>query len=64
MYSMSFPGEDRARVMEYAMMSGNDAFFESDTMQAKLQMICKGIRAAFGLKKYTEPLLWEQYLIA
>lgn len=64
MYSMSFPGEDRARVMEYAMMSGNDAFFESDTMQAKLQMICKGIRAAFGLKKYTEPLLWEQYLKA
>lgn len=62
MYSMSFPGEDRARVMEYAMMPDNKAYFESDIMQAKLKTICKGIRAAFGLKKYTEPLIWEQYL--
>lgn len=62
MYSMSFPKEDRARVMEYAMMPDNEAYFESEIMQAKLKMICKGIRAAFGLKKYTEPLIWEQYL--
>lgn len=62
MYSMSFPKEDRARVMEYAMMADNEAYFQSDVMQAKLNTICKGIRKAFGLKKYTEPLVWEQYL--
>lgn len=62
MYSMSFPMEDRARVMEYAMMPDNAEYFASDIMQAKLKVICKGVRAAFGLKKYTAPLLWEQYL--
>ena len=62
MYSMSFPNEDRARVMEYAMMPDNEAYFNSDTMQAKLKMLCAGIRDAFGLKKYTNPLRWEQYL--
>ena len=62
MYAMSFPNEDRARVMEYAMMPDNAAYFASDTMQAKLKTLCAGIREAFGLKNYTEPLLWEQYL--
>ena len=62
MYSMSFPKEDRARIMEYAMMPGNEAYFKSSTMQSKLKTVCKGIREAFGLKKYAEPLPWEQYL--
>lgn len=62
MYAMSFPNEDRARVMEYAMMPDNAAYFASDTMQAKLKTLCAGIREAFGLNNYTEPLLWEQYL--
>jgi hypothetical protein len=61
-YSMSFPMEDRARVMEYAMMEGNEAYFQSKTMQAKLKLLCQGIRTAFKMEKYEEPLLWEQYL--
>ena len=61
-YSMSFPMEDRARVMEYAMMEGNEAYFQSKTMQAKLKLLCLGIRTAFKMDKYEEPLLWEQYL--
>ena len=61
-YSMSFPKEDRARVLEYAMTPGNDSFFQSKTMQAKLKQICLGIREAFGLKKSPEVFLWEQYL--
>ncbi len=62
MYSMSFPKEDRARIMEYAMLPGQEHLFVSDTMQAKLSTLCKGIREAFGLKKYAQPLPWEQYL--
>lgn len=62
MYSMSYPKEDRARIFEYAMMEGNENFFQSDVMQLKLKTLCKGIREAFNLKKYTDPLPWEQYL--
>lgn len=62
LYSMSFPKEDRARIMEYAMMAGNEACFETEAMQQKLRTLCIGIRDAFGLKKSTEAFLWEQYL--
>lgn len=61
-YSMSFPNEDRARIMEYAMTEGNGAYFQSTPMQAKLLTICQGIREAFGLEKSPETFLWEQYL--
>ncbi len=62
MYSMSFPKEDRARIMEYAMTEGNAACFQSKAMQAKLKLLCQGIREAFGLRKSPETFLWEQYL--
>ena len=62
LYSMSFPTEDRARIMEYAMQEGNEACFESKAMQAKLKALCLGIREAYGLKKSPETFLWEQYL--
>lgn len=61
-YSMSFPKEDRARIMEYAMTDGNGAYFQSSTMKAKLKLLCQGIREAFGLRKSPETFLWEQYL--
>ena len=61
-YSMSFPKEDRARVLEYAMTPGNEHYFQSEVMQAKLRQICLGIREAFGLKKSPDVFLWEQYL--
>lgn len=62
MYSMSFPKEDRARIMEHAMTEGNAACFQSKAMQAKLKLLCQGIREAFGLRKSPETFLWEQYL--
>lgn len=62
LYSMSFPKEDRARIMEYAMLPDQDALFSAPILQQKLRVLCLGIRETFGLKKYTEPLLWEQYL--
>ena len=61
-YSMSYPKEDRARIMEYAMTEGNESLFQSTTMQAKLKLLCVGIREAFGLKKSPDTFLWEQYL--
>ena len=61
-YSMSYPKEDRARIMEYASMEGNDHYFESPMMQRKLEVLCRGIREAFGLEGLQSPLPWERYL--
>lgn len=61
-YSMSFPKEDRARIMECAMCDGSEELFRSPVMQAKLSCLCQAIREAYGLKKSTEVFRWEQYL--
>lgn len=61
-YSASFPREDRATILEYAMMPGNSEMFASETMQRKLATLCDGIRQAFDLDD-TTTYLWEQYLI-
>lgn len=62
LFSMTFPREDRATIMEYAMTPGNEDLFESEIMQAKLSRLCQGIRKAFSLQKSEETFLWEQYL--
>ena len=59
-FSMSFEREDRARILEYACMPGNEDLFRSKILQQKLQMLCAGIRDAFALDGST--YLWEQYL--
>jgi len=61
LYATTYPKEDRARIMEYAVADGNEAYFASETMQKKLRMLCLGIREAFALKD-AEDLIWEQYL--
>ena len=61
-FSMTFPREDRARILEYAMLEGNQEVFQSETMQKKLYQVCKGIRDAFGWRKDERTFLWEQYL--
>lgn len=61
-YSMSFPREDRARIMEYAMMEGCESYFGSEIMQNKLRTLCQAIREAFGWEKSEETFRWEQYL--
>ncbi len=61
LYATTYPKEDRARIMEYAVTAGNEAYFASETMQKKLRMLCLGIREAFALKD-AEGLIWEQYL--
>lgn len=61
-FSMSFAREDRARIFEYAATPGNEEYFRSSHMQAKLRTLCSAIRQAFGLTKYEGTLIWEQYL--
>ena len=61
-YSMSYPKEDRARIMEYACMEGNGNYFLSSVMQKKLRILCVGIREAYGVEDSPETFLWEQYL--
>lgn len=61
-YSMSFPKEDRARIMEYAMLPGNAGLFRSSILRRKLLTICSGIRDAYDLEDSEETFLWEQYL--
>lgn len=62
LYSTSFPKEDRARIMEYAMLEGRQELFQSDPLQAKLRQICIGIRKAFDLENVPTSFRWEQYL--
>lgn len=60
--SMAFPTEDRARIFYYAMTAGNGELFRAPVLQKKLKLVCDGIREAYGLKNYADPLPWEQYL--
>ena len=62
-YSMSALKEDRARILENAMLPGKQALFRSEYMQRKLNALCTGIREAYHLKKHPESLPWEQYLV-
>lgn len=62
-YSMHHLKEDRARILENAMLPGKQDVFQSEYMQRKLHAMCSGIREAYGLKKHPDPLPWEQYLV-
>ena len=62
-YSMGSVKEDRARILENAMLEQNNGLFQSEYMQRKLMAICTGIRESYRLKKYPKMLPWEQYLI-
>ncbi len=60
-FSMSFPKEDRARILEYAMLPDQGHLFQTSAMQGKLRAVCLGIRDAYGLPE-GETYPWEQYL--
>lgn len=62
LYSKSFPNEDRARIMEYAMMEPElqTGYFESEPLRRKLAYICEQIRAGFDTTGWPEKTIWEQ----
>ncbi len=61
-YAMSYPREDRARILEYAMLPEKESMFLPPVMQSKLRAVCAGIREAYDLEDREEAFLWEQYL--
>ena len=62
-YATTFPTEDRARVMEYAMMGHSGWYFEgNDGLISKLDYYSRCIRDAFDTTLWPEVTLWEQYL--
>lgn len=62
-YSTISPTEDRARVLEYAMIdSGEWTFKDSPVLQKKLDYYCRCIRDAFDTTGWKTTERWEQYL--
>ena len=62
-YATISPTEDRATVMEYAMVSwGKWSFEDAKVLQKKLDYYCRCIRDAFDTAGWPETTLWEQYL--
>lgn len=60
--SMQSVTEDRSRLFRYAMKADNAQMFQSPAMQAKLLLLCRGIRDAWRLERKTDVYPWEQYL--
>lgn len=58
-YSKTFPTEDRARIMEYAMTYPKDGYFESAALQAKLRLHSEEIRKGFDTTGWPEVTAWE-----
>lgn len=56
------PRDDRQRIFAYAMQADKANYFSTDTMQAKLRLVCSGIRESYGLEKQKVAYPWEQHL--
>lgn len=56
------PRDDRQRIFAYAMQADKANYFSTDAMQAKLRLVCSGIREAYGVEKKQQAYPWEQHL--
>lgn len=64
-YSKSFPNEDRARIIEYAMLEDGDKRknnIKESRIQAKLKYICEQVRKGFDTTGWPEKTSWEKAL--
>ena len=62
-YATIKPTEDRARVLEYAMVNWGDHYFEPGTvLTKKLDYYSRCIRDAFDTEGWPAVTVWEQYL--
>lgn len=59
-YSRTFPGEDRARIFEYASMGENWAFVSAPGRLAKLEYYCLCIRETFDGENWDVLPPWEE----
>ena len=62
MYSRTFAREDRARIMEYAMIGDYNMFISAPHRQAKLEYLNKCIRDSFDTTGWPEMTVWEETL--
>jgi len=65
LYAKSYPGEDRARIMEYAMMDDTDfrkTNIRYDGIREKLRYISEQIRKGFDTTGWPEKTVWEEVL--
>lgn len=62
LYSRTYPREDRATIMEYAMLGMDAMFVSAPYRQAKLEYLCKCIRDAFDTTGWPEETRWEKTL--
>lgn len=61
-YSRTTANEDRARIMEYAMMDADWAFSNADGRFKKLEYLCDCIRDAFDTEGWPKQTEWEKTL--
>ena len=61
-YSRTFAKEDRARIMEYAMVDADWAFSSAVGRREKLAYLCDCIRDAFDTNGWPEQTYWEATL--
>ncbi|MBR2046526.1 MAG: hypothetical protein IJ958_10420 [Agathobacter sp.] len=61
-YSRTYANEDRARIMEYAMVDADWAFSDADGRREKLSYLCDCIRDAFDTEGWPEKTHWEKTL--
>lgn len=62
LYSRTYPREDRATIMEYAMLGMDAMFIAEPYRQAKLEYLCECIRDAFDTTGWPEHTVWEETL--
>ena len=62
LYSRTFPREDRATIMEYAMVGAEWMFVAAPQRQAKLEYLSECIRDAFDTTGWPEKTVWEDAL--
>lgn len=61
-YSRTTANEDRARIMEYAMVEADWAFSNADGRFEKLEYLCECIRDAFDTEGWPTQTVWEKTL--
>lgn len=61
-YSRTYAKEDRARIMENAMVGNEWIFVSSPGRLAKLEYLCKCIRDAFDTEGWPKQTIWEKTL--
>ena len=62
LYSRTYAKEDRARILEHAMMGNAWVFSGSPQRMAKLEYLCRCIRDAFDTTGWPDQTVWEEVL--